>query len=225
MPTLSFYTQFDSASVELPALGDLAFTYYINSAADYEAVNKEWKIFVDDYLTIPFELDFKIQDIFISGMSYGDTEPWVISNMNCLDIAHITPLVDSLTSEITANHSSSCNNISLVGDSDGNLCINCREHCFDPKNGTLTLPATDACYGWEWDGRITKHAVAIIFSSQDKVRFTVPSIEEVNITTYKNKIIVHAKTHSSEGGMIFCNAFLTALYPDASSISRSLLRT
>ena len=230
MPTLSYYTTFDSTSIELPPLGDLSFSYYINSAADFMAVNAEWAAFIDTFLRVPFELDYKLTDIWISGVSYGDIEPWVVANSSCLDIAQITPIVDSLASLVDANHTTSCNNISLSASSSGDFCVNCGNNmagdyrCFDPKNGTLSLPALASCYDWEWDNRVTKHAVAIIFSSQEKVKFTVPSIAAIKLTPSKNSIHVSAYTHSSSGGRLYCNAFDTLQYADAASITRSALR-
>ena len=230
MPTLSYHTLFDSSTLE-PPLGDLAFTYFINSAADYVHVNEAWVSFIDTYFRVPFELDYKVEQIWISGVSYGDIEPWVISNFSCSDISEITPIVDSLSSLEETNHSSICNNMTISAASSGDFCVNCGANdageyrCFDPKNGTFSLPGVESCYDWEWDGRITKHAVAIIFSSQEKVKFTVPSIADSHYSVLDNGIRVTAYTHSSSGGTIYCNAYKTDQYPDSSFISRSLLRT
>lgn len=225
MPTLSYYTLFDSSTIELPKLGDLSFTYHINSVDDYAIVNTEWLSFVEDYLTIPLELDFKLDYIWISGVSYGDIEPWVNGDMSCTESSKVTPLVESLTSAIAVSQSTVCNNVSLAASPSGQFCINCANRCFDPKNGTLSLPVNDSCFDWEWDSRITKHAVAISFSSQDKIRLTVPSVENLRLTPFKNKIVVSAVTRSTEGGTWYCNAFNTLQYTGTSFLSRSLLRT
>ena len=70
-----------------------------------------------------------------------------------------------------------------------------------------------------------KHAVAIVFSSHEKVKFTVPSIDSIQLSAFKNSIRVTAYTHSSAGGTLYCDAFNTLLVTDESSITRSALRT
>ena len=154
MPSLSFYTLFDSSTIELPvpAEGEFAFTYFVNTQTDFVTVNEQWVLFINNFLNVPFELDYVVTDIFISGMSYGDVTPWVVSNRSCVEASDVTPLVESLVSSVATNHSAMCNNLTFSATSSGDFCLDCGTNaagtyrCFDPKNGTLSLPGLAVCY-------------------------------------------------------------------------------
>ena len=229
-PTLSYYTLFDSSSIALPPQsGEFSFTYHVNSLSDFAEVNERWATFKDNYLDGPFELDYSIDDIWISGVSFGDVEPWVVGDMTCQETSLVTPIINSLVSGVVTNSSLLCSGTSLSVHNEGNLCINCGENnagstrCADPKNGTVSLPLNASCFDWESDNRITKHAVAISFSSHERVKFTVPSVEFIRLTPLTNSIVVMAGTLSSNGGMLYCKAYRPEI-KDVSTITRSELR-
>ena len=229
-PTLSYHTLFDSSTITFPPQpGEFSFTYHVNSLSDFTEVNERWAAFIDNYLNVPFELDYTIDNIWISGISFGDVEPWVVSNMTCQETSLVTPIINSVVSGVAASSTSSCDNISLSVHNEGKLCINCGENdagstrCADPKNGTVSLPLNASCFDWEWDYRITKHAVAISISSHERVKFTVPSVEFIRLTPLKNSIVVMAGTLSSNGGMLYCKAYRPEI-KDTSTITRSELR-
>ena len=229
-PTLSYYTLFDSSSIALPPQsGEFSFTYHVNSLSDFVEVNERWVTFKENYLDGPFELDYSIDDIWISGVSFGDVEPWVVGDMTCQETSLVTPIINSLVSGVVTNSSLLCSGTSLSVHNEGNLCINCGENnagstrCADPKNGTVSLPLNASCFDWESDNRITKHAVAISFSSHERVKFTVPSVEFIRLTPLKNSIVVMAGTLSSNGGMLYCKAYRPEIR-DVSTVTRSELR-
>jgi hypothetical protein len=190
-----------------------------------------WNTFIEDELTFPFDLDFYSMYVWVTWVAHTDQEVFNLTALDCLDTAANDPVIASLTSYTSLSYTQSlCNGTGFAARSD-HLCVGCETNttvpsCSTPSNGTIVMPTEANCVTAAGDGKITKHAVALLFSYREETVDTVPSVESMAVLVGRNDISISATVEStSAGGTLYCGAYKAEASAASLSMSRSLVKS